>query len=205
MLRWLLRRRTPRYDAPPRHSRAFSLGLFAGVAAMLLYETLPPPALPQPPDEAAFIRAVTVARLADISAPNDLARMPLRSQRAAAICAAIPSLTLTGWTGRLTGAEPNSLPDLLGQTTIHLTIAIAPHITFETPTSPLTNLPNAMLTADSPLAATAATIRLHHPITFSGHLPPGADCATIVSGALANPSFKLELSGLSAGVGRGSE
>jgi len=200
MLRFLI----PRNRRVPagRRSPIFALGLFIGVVAVRLYQTIPPPPLPMPPDEAAFIRAVTAARLANLEAPNDLARMGLRAQRAAAICAAIPALTLTNWTGRLTGAEPNTLPDLFGQTTIHLTITLAPHVTLETPSSPLTNLPNKMLTQDTPLASTAATIPLNHPVTLSGTLPASAtDCATEISGGLADPSFKLELSGL---VGAGA-
>jgi hypothetical protein len=203
MLRFLIPhiRRVP--PAPTgRRSRTFALGLFLGVVAVRLYQTVPPPPLPMPPDEAAFIRAVTAARLADLEAPNDLARLDLRAQRAAAICAAIPTLTLNNWTGRLTGAEPNTLPDLLGQTTIHLTITLAPHITLQTPSSPLINLPSNMLARDNPLAATAATIPINHPLTLSGTLPASAtDCATEISGGLTDPSFKLELTGL---VGMGA-
>jgi hypothetical protein len=200
MLRFLIPRTRHVPPAPAgRRSRTFALGLFLGVVAVRLYQTVPPPQLPMPPDEAAFIRAVTAARLADLEAPNDLARLDLRAQRAAAICAAIPTLTLDNWTGRLTGAEPNTLPDLLGQTTIHLTITLAPHVTLQTPSSPLTNLPSNMLVRDNPLAATAATIPLNHAITISGMLPPSpTDCATEISGGLTDPSFKLELSGLGA-------
>jgi hypothetical protein len=203
MLRFLLPRARPAQVPAGRRSRSFALGLFIGVCAVLLYETLPPPALPVPPDEAAFIRAITAARLAYMHAPNDLARLPLRSARAAAICAAIPSLALTGWTGRLTGAEPNSLPDLLGQTTIDLRITIAPHITLETATSPLSNLPGTLLSIGSPLAATAATIPIGHPVTLSGELPPSnADCATetslILVHSMTDPSFKLVISALRA-------
>jgi hypothetical protein len=181
--------------------RSFTAGLFIGIVSMRLYETLPPRPLPMPGDEAAFVRAVTAARLAYIGAPNDLARLPLRDARAAAICAALPGLAFSNWTGRLTAADANTLPDLLGQTTVHLAITIAPHIVLETAGSPLMNLPGGMLVVGSPVANAAAAIRLHQPVMVSGRLPgSAADCATETSltlgHAMSDPTFKLVLTAL---------
>jgi len=183
---------------PPRRRPFFSLGLLIGVAAVVAYRSLPPPALPMPADESAFIRAVADARAAWLSAPNDLAKTGTRQARAAAICQAIPTRTATGWMGRIVSVEPNTLPDFAGKTTARVVIALDAHLRLATPSNPVMNLPGSMIEAGTPLYEEAATLRAGQAIMFSGKFSAdGADCVAetsfLTDGSMREPVFRIEL------------
>jgi hypothetical protein len=174
---------------PPRRRPFFSLGLLIGVAAVVAYRSLPPPALPMPADESAFIRAVADARAA---------KTGMRQARAAVICQAIPTRTATGWMGRIVSVEPNTLPDFAGKTTARVVIALDAHLRLATPSNPVMNLPGSMIEAGTPLYEEAATLRAGQAIMFSGKFSAdGADCVAetsfLTDGSMREPVFRIEL------------
>jgi hypothetical protein len=170
---------------------------------MLLYQSLPPRALPMPPAEAAFIAAIEAARSNWVDAPNDLARVGERAARGAALCQILPGLAAAGWSGRVKSVGPNNLPDLAGKATAQIVIALGPDITLTTPSNPLTNMPGSMVEDGSAIYATAKTLRAGQAVTFSGSFgADGTDCMAVTNlfsdGAMRAPDFRIVLSSLAA-------
>jgi hypothetical protein len=181
----------------------FTLGILIGIAATMVYQSLPPRPLATPAAEQGFLAAIEQARAQWIEAPNDLARVGQRDARAAALCQALPGLAANGWSGRIQSIEPNNLPDLAGKATAQITIALGPDITVTTPSNPLTNLPGSMVEAGSAIYATATTLRPSQPVMFSAHFDPdNADCMATTNlftdGAMRKPDFRIVLSDLAA-------
>jgi hypothetical protein len=176
----------------------FEIGLCLGIIVALLWQYAPKPARHLPPAEAAFIAAVSDAAGTWAAAPNDVARLPMRAARAAAICAALPDLTATSWAGTVANVSPNALPDLHGNATARVTLNIAPHIQLSTPANPLFNSPDTMVESGTPLYTTAATLRTSQNVTFSAKfVPDGTDCVAEESltsnGSMTRPEFKIVL------------
>ncbi len=80
----------------------------------------------QPSDELAVIQAVANAKAQYGNAQNDLAKGGIRRDRARAICNAVSSRRISGWTGTLTELTTNG--DGLGV----VTIAIADDVSVQT-------------------------------------------------------------------------
>lgn len=62
----------------------------------------------RPADEAAFLQALADGKAAFGKAPNDMAKGGTRPARKAAICAALTSPDVTGWTGKIVELKANS-------------------------------------------------------------------------------------------------
>ena len=180
-----------------------TLGLLIGVTGTLLYESLPPRALPMPPAEAAFIATIEAARAGWVGAPNDLARVGQRTARGAALCQALPGLAAANWSVRITSIAPNNLPDLAGKATAQIVIALSPDITLTTPSNPLTNMPGSMVEDGSAIYATARTLRARQAVIFSGTFnADSTDCMAVTNlfsdGAMRAPDFRIVLMSLAA-------
>lgn len=181
--------------------RNFTIGLFIGVALMLLYESrdaIHMPA-PMPAQESAFIAAAADARQAWMSAPNDLARATMRTARAAALCKALPGLAAADWRGTVQQIIPDSFPDYAGHKTVRIVINLQPHLALTTPAAPLLNLPDTMVQEGTPIYAAAAALPLGAAVTFSAKFfADGTDCMAETSltraGSMTDPVFKIKLS-----------
>jgi hypothetical protein len=190
----------------PRRGPFFSIGLIIGIAAVLLYKTLPPLPMAMPAPEQAFIAAVARAQTDWSTAPNDVARVGMRQARAASLCRVLPGLIFSDWVGRVARIEPSSLPDLRGRATARISIALAPGLTLSTPAYGLLNLPSTMVEAGSAIYAVAASLPIGQKVVFSGRFEAsGTDCMAEDSftddGSMRNPEFKVVLSGLAAKEG----
>ena len=187
-------------------ARQRSIGIIILTGAILFLVTLPHrPAGSLPAQENAFIAAVTQARSAWVEAPNDLAKLGMRQARGVALCKVLPNLTATGWTGWISGIEPNDLPDFAGKPTARIVITLTSHIILSTAGSPLFNLPDTMVEAGSPIYATAARLPLGHKVIFSARFQSSQlDCMAEQSftfdGSMRNPNFKIVLTALAAGT-----
>jgi hypothetical protein len=183
----------------PSWSRTrFEIGLCLGIILVLLWQYRPLRAPPLPPSESAFIAAVSDSTTAWAAAPNDVARLPLRAARAAAICNALPNLTATGWAATVVSVTPNTLPDLAGKPTARITLQLAPHIQLSTPANPLFNNPANMVQAGTPLYTTAATLHPGQTVTFSARFfADSTDCvfedSFTADGSMRSPEFKIQL------------
>jgi hypothetical protein len=192
---------------PPRHQllhmfrrKSFTIGLFIGVALMLVYESrdaihMP---VPIPQQESAFIAAAADARQAWLAAPNDLARASMRAARAAALCNALPGLSAADWRGTVQQIIPDSFPDYAGHKTVRIVINLQPHLALTTPAAPLLNLPNTMVQEGTPVYAAAAALPIGSPVKFSANFfPDGTDCMAETSltraGSMTDPVFKIRL------------
>lgn len=181
----------------------FTIGLFIGVALMLVYQSRDAIRLPavMPAQESAFIAAAADARLAWVSAPNDLARGNMRAARAAALCKALPGLAAADWRGTVQQIVPDSFPDYAGHKTVRIVINLQPHLALTTPAAPLLNLPNTMVEAGTPVYAAAAALPIGAEVKFSGKFfADGTDCMAETSltrtGSMTDPVFKIQLSAL---------
>jgi len=188
----------------PRRRRNFTIGLFIGVALMLLYESWghrAPEMARMPAPELAFLAAALDARQTWVGAPNDLARANMRAARAAALCNALPGLASSGWLGSVQRIDPDNFPDYAGKKTVRIVINLAPHVAVTTPAAPLLNLPNTMVEAGTTIYAAAAALPLGGPVRFSGRFfPDGTDCMAETSltraGSMTDPVFKIQLTAL---------
>jgi hypothetical protein len=183
--------------------RNFTIGLFIGVALMLLYESRgkSPGIDSMPVAEKNFLAAAADARTAWVSAPNDLARAGMRAARAAALCKALPELAVTDWLGTVQKIDPDSFPDYSGHKTARIVINLMPHIAVTTPAAPLLNLPDTMVEAGTPVYAAATALPLGAPVKFSGRFfADGTDCMAETSitraGSMSDPVFKIQLTAL---------
>jgi hypothetical protein len=186
-----------------KRRKSFTIGLFIGVALMLLYESRDairlPAAMPAP--ELAFIAAAADARLAWVSAPNDLARADMRAARAAALCKALPGLAAADWRGTVQQIVPDNFPDYAGHKTVRIVINLQPHLALTTPAAPLLNLPDTMVEAGTTIYAAAAALPIGSPVRFSAKFfADGTDCMAETSltraGSMTDPVFKIQLSAL---------
>jgi len=186
-----------------KRRKSFTIGLFIGVALMLLYESrdaihMP---VPIPRQESAFIAAAADARQAWVSAPNDLARASMRAARAAALCKALPGLAAADWRGTVQQIIPDSFPDYAGHKTVRIVINLQPHVALTTPAAPLLNLPNTMVQEGTPVYAAAAALPIGSPVKFSAKFfADGTDCMAETSltraGSMTEPVFKIQLTAL---------
>jgi hypothetical protein len=183
--------------------KTFTIGLFIGVALMLLYESRGAIRISaaMPAQETAFIAAAADARLAWVSAPNDLARMNLRAARAAALCKALPGLAAADWRGTVQQIVPDSFPDYAGHKTVRIVINLQPHLALTTPAAPLLNLPNTMVQEGTPVYAAAAALPIGSSVKFSAtFFADGTDCMAETSltrsGSMTDPVFKIQLTAL---------
>jgi len=185
----------------------FTIGLFIGVALMLLYESrdaIHMPA-PMPAQESAFIATAADARQAWLSAPNDLARATMRAARAAALCKALPGLAAANWRGTVQQIIPDSFPDYAGHKTVRIVINLQPHLALTTPAAPLLNLPNTMVEAGTAIYAAAAALPIGAPVQFSAtFFADGTDCMAETSltraGSMMDPVFKIQLTALAGAI-----
>jgi hypothetical protein len=195
------------YQARQARRRSRWVGILIGIAAVIAFQTLtrPDPDSTQgmPPAEQYFVAAASAARMAWVTAPNDLARVDMPASRAASLCQALPGLAATAWLGRVAQITPDGFPDFNGKKTALIVIALTSRITVTTPAAPLLNNPNTMVEAGSPIYATAATLPIGAKVVFSGtFFPDAANCLTVTNltldGLMANPSFKISLTALAA-------
>jgi hypothetical protein len=154
-----------------------------------------------PAAEAGFVNASMQARDAWVGAPNDLARIGMRQARAAALCRAVPGLAARDWEGWIQSIAPNPGPDFAGKASARIVIALTDHLTLSTPGSPLLNLPDMLVEADSPVYAAARTLKPGQRVRFSARFPASPhDCMAEESfttdGSLRNPDFRIVLSAL---------
>jgi len=184
-------------------ARQKTLAMLVIAGGVLFLATLPHrhAALMMPVPETAFIATISQARESWIGAPNDLARVGMRQARAAALCRVLPTLGAQSWSGWITRIEPNALPDFAGKESARIVIMLTPHLTLSTPESPLLNLPQMLVEADSPIYATARNLALGQRVTFSARfLPSNEDCMAEESfssaGSMRNPDFKIVLTAL---------
>jgi hypothetical protein len=191
---------------PTNRRRNFTIGLFLGVALMMGWQywraARANSTAGMPKDETAFVNILQQSRLAWLQAPNDLARNPMRATRAAALCKAVPTLSATGWSGRVVSVLPDGFPDYAGRKTVTIILALTTDISLTTPAAPLLNDPSTMLQAGSPIYATAATLRPGEAVNFSGRFFPGADCMDetrlTLSGGMTAPRWKFQLTALTS-------
>jgi hypothetical protein len=183
----------------------FLLGLAVGIVLMLgreyvaSYRSHMVPGMAA--DEIAFVQAVGQARDLWVAAPNDLARVGMRTARGARLCQILPGLTASGWTGRVVSIEPDNFPDYAGKASAHIVIELADHLTLSTPTAPLFNMPGSLVEVGTPVYEIAKTLPIDAAVLFSARFfASGTDCMTETSftdhGSMTDPVFKIQLTAL---------
>jgi len=143
----------------------------------------------QPPAEVAFVQAVQVGQSASKAADNDLQRGAAKSTRDAAVCAALPSKEVSGWTGKLTTVDANN--DGKGI----LTIEIAKDVKVSTWNNALSDIGDkTLIDQNTPLFQSALGVKKGQVVTFGGSFIDAPDeCireqSFTLTGKLQTPTY----------------
>ncbi len=128
-----------------------------------------------PADEVAFVTAVKSARQQYANGSNEMAKGAARPARARAICAALPSRTVTGWIGKVETLTTN------GDGKGVLSVGIAPDVNVKTWNNSLSDISDrTLIEPNSPLFSVAVSLREGQVIRFAGtFFPSQTDCIRV--------------------------
>jgi len=131
------------------------------------------------------------------AASNDLQRGGLKAERDAAVCAAIPNLQATDWTGVIRTIDAN------GEGKGVITIEVAENVQIKTWNTAFSDIMDETLVDPaSPVFAAALKKAEGDVVTFSGEFISGEDAGCVressltLSGAVQDPQFIFRFSGL---------
>lgn len=154
----------------------------------------PAPEPAMPPAEAAMLAAVQTAMTQTSQATNDMQIGGIRARRAQGICAAIKSLQIANWIGRVTKVSANS--DGKGV----LTVELADNIVVKTWNNDLSDIGSkTLIEPTSPLFQKASMLREGQAVRFSGSFIKGdVDCvresSMTLKGSMEEPDFIFRFS-----------
>ena len=147
---------------------------------------------PVPSDEAKFIDAVTSARSAYNSAPNDMAKGGTRADRRNGVCQALQgSRSVDGWIGTIKSLSSN------GDGKGVLAISVADDVVIGTWNNALSDVESGTLMDQaSPVFKAASAMKEGDKIQFSGtFIPSEVDCVTesslTLEGSMQSPDFVM--------------
>ena len=149
-------------------------------------------------DEAAFIAAIQAARQQYKSAANDMAKGAARPVRAQAICRAVVSPAVSGWSGTVSDLTTN------GDGKGVIAIRIAADVSLKTWSNSLSDIgDHTLIDPGSSLFQTAAGLRTGQKVRFSATLIPyPTDCyregSLTMDGSIAEPEFIMRLTAIQA-------
>lgn len=195
-------RGAPTYDGPNPITAAQTPDLAASAAprpGQRSVLTTPAMAVQQPKDarpaeQRRFVEAVATHATLYVNAANDMAKGATRPARARALCAAMPSLQVANWVGRIVTLSSNT--DGLGV----LGIEIAPNVLLKTWNNSFSDSADkTLLQPDSRVLQVVSGLSKGRPVRFSGTLFRGApDCFHETSmtqgGSMTNPEFVFRFS-----------
>ena len=168
-------------------------GLFLLIAAIPIASAEPV----RPPAQAAFLAAVTQARVQCQAARNDMDRSEARVARKTAICLALPQHTARDWIGRIYRLSSNSEGDVV------VGIAIGPEVYVTTWNNSISDIgDNTLIPPGSPVFQALTVMRRDDPVKFSGtFIVSNVDCVKETSltqeGSMTVPEFLLRFSNAS--------
>src|SRR5471032_3404314 len=152
----------------------------------------------RPPDEAAFIAAVSHAQETQSSAQNDMQRGGIKADRDAAICKLLASGNIQGWTGRVNKVDANS--DGKGV----FKVEIAPDIFLQTWNNDLSDFADhTLMEPNSQVFKAASNMAKGAAVRVSGTLFAGdsGDCvkegSLTLRGKLQEPEFIFKFDAIS--------
>jgi len=147
-----------------------------------------------PLDESQFIRIVSDAKSASVTAENDMQRGGFKARRDDQVCNVLTSKTIIDWVGTVRTVDSNS--DGKGV----LSIAIADGIRLETWNNDLSDFEDhTLLQPSTKVFNAAASMRSGQLATFSGSfIPDSENCiresSMTLSGKLTDPEFIFQFS-----------
>ena len=195
-------RDAPAYDGPNPITEAQTPSFAAPVApraAQPSIKAMPAMAVQQPKDtrpaeQRRFVEAVATHTTLFANAANDMAKGATRPARARALCAALPSLQVANWVGRIETLSSNS--DGLGV----LGVEIAPQVVLKTWNNSFSDSADrTLLQPDSRAFQAVSGLSKGRLVRFSGTLFRGsADCfhetSMTQAGSMTNPEFVFRFS-----------
>ncbi len=149
----------------------------------------PPPGPAIPSDEAKFIAANVAAQSAARSAANEMAKGGVRADRKAAICQALPGLSVRSWVGRIDTLSSNS--DGKGV----LGISLGSGVGVKTWNNSLSDIgDNTLIQPGSALFRIVSGMKKGDTVVFSGSfIQSDIDCvkegSLTLSGSMSEPEF----------------
>jgi hypothetical protein len=147
------------------------------------------PASSMPPDEAEFIKIITLARGAYEEAKTEFAKGAIRPQRAKAICSALKSAQANNWIGKLVRLTTN------GDGKGVLAVEVAPHVTIKTFSTQLSDIGSKTLVEpDTKLYSALGELSEGGQVKFSGFFFSKSsdwfeEASLTMNGALTSPEF----------------
>lgn len=149
----------------------------------------------QPADQVAFLQAVQKAQHGVADAGNDLQVAALKAERDAAICALLPTRTVAGWTGKVTGIDAN------GEGKGIVSVDVAEDVEIGTWNNFLSDAGDeTLIEASSPVFQSVLTLTEGQVVRFSGTFAEGSgdgcirEASLTLSGGLETPGFKFRFS-----------
>ena len=143
----------------------------------------------QDTSETAFIGAVRQGQNGYAAAGSDFAKGSTRPDRKAAVCGAVTSPSVTGWTGKIVTLTTN------GDGNGVVSVEIAPNIELKTWNNSLSDIgSDTLIKANSPVYRQLGSLRVGQTVHFSGRLfSDGTDCfketSMTLSGSMSEPEY----------------
>lgn len=171
----------------------FTLALVGAIVAYFLWPRSDSPGPGVPAAQAAFVKVITDTARAYEAAPNSLAQIPVRADRARRICALKPAPV--DWLGTVERIDTAG-PTMSAKESASLKVVIPPDIALETAGNGMFDTEHTLVPIGTPLYDTLFKLRKGDKVRFSGvFFPAATDCLEETSlsegGMMSDPEFEF--------------